>query len=184
LLAEFGGEPVVLAVAGGEDHRDAGVDLVHVAEGLVAGHPRHGEVEDDEVEGLLFCGTDLGVYASRDHGETWDAVATDLPTTYVHDLDLQERDDILVAGTHGRGVWAIDVRALRDPEAARQAAEEAAAERRARRGGRSQREREESEEQEGEASEDSEQDADEGEEDEGEEDDGGDGDGEDERADG
>jgi len=70
--------------------------------------------EDPKNEDVLYVGTDYGVYISLDKGETWDALCGDLPTTYVHDLVIHPRDDIAVIGTHGRGVWAIDVLFIRE----------------------------------------------------------------------
>ena len=55
-------------------------------------------------------------------------LAAGLPTTFVHDLIVHPRDDVLVIATHGRGMWALDVRTIQDPEAARAAEEAAAAE--------------------------------------------------------
>jgi len=86
--------------------------------------------EDPKNPEVLYVGTDLGVYVSSDRGASWDALVAGLPNTFVHDLAVHPRDDMLVAGTHGRGVWVLDVRPIQDPEAARiarEAAEAAAA---------------------------------------------------------
>ncbi len=68
--------------------------------------------EDPQRKGILYVGTDLGVYASTDGGRTWSVLGGNLPTTYVHDLVVHPRDGILVAATHGRGMWAIDVNSI------------------------------------------------------------------------
>jgi photosystem II stability/assembly factor-like uncharacterized protein len=70
--------------------------------------------EDPKNENILYVGTDLGVYVSINGGKNWESLAGNLPTTYVHDLVIHPRDDVAVIGTHGRGVWALDVRMLRD----------------------------------------------------------------------
>lgn len=68
--------------------------------------------EDPKNRELLYVGTDLGVYVSTDRGETWDVLGGGLPTTFVHDLVVHPRDDVLVIATHGRGMYALDVRSL------------------------------------------------------------------------
>ena len=69
--------------------------------------------EDPKNENILYVGTDYGVFVSTNRGESWQTLTGNLPTVYVHDLQVQNRDDIAVIGTHGRGVWALDVRLLR-----------------------------------------------------------------------
>ena len=64
--------------------------------------------EDPSDEKILYAGTDTGVYISTDRGKSW-SVLGDLPTVYVQDLVIQQRDNILVIATHGRGIWAIDI---------------------------------------------------------------------------
>jgi ligand-binding sensor domain-containing protein len=72
--------------------------------------------EDPKVSGLLYVGTDLGVYVSLDDGGTWDVLGGGLPNTFVHDLVVHPRDGVLLAATHGRGVWQLNVRTLQEPE--------------------------------------------------------------------
>jgi photosystem II stability/assembly factor-like uncharacterized protein len=69
--------------------------------------------EDPKDPNILYVGTDLGVYATTDGGARWEALAKDLPTTFVHDLVVHPRDGILVAATHGRGMFALDVEPIR-----------------------------------------------------------------------
>ncbi len=71
--------------------------------------------EDPKVSGLLYVGTDLGVYVSEDDGQQWNALGSDLPHCYVHDLVVHPRDSVLIAATHGRGVWSLDVATLQVP---------------------------------------------------------------------
>jgi photosystem II stability/assembly factor-like uncharacterized protein len=56
--------------------------------------------------GLLFAGTDIGVYASWDDGGHWRPLQGNLPTAWVRDL-LVHGDD-LVAATQGRAIWVLD----------------------------------------------------------------------------
>jgi len=58
---------------------------------------------------VLYVGTDIGVYVTKDDGKTWDVLGGNLPSTFVQDLIIHPRDNILVIATHGRGMWAIDV---------------------------------------------------------------------------
>ena len=70
--------------------------------------------EDPENADHLYLGTDLGVYVSKDRGVSWHSLSTTLPTTPVHDLFVHPREPILVIGTHGRSVWALDIAKIRD----------------------------------------------------------------------
>jgi len=65
--------------------------------------------EDPINRNILYVGTDIGVYVSQDSGKTWAVLGGNLPSTYVLDLIIHPRDNILVIATHGRGMWAIDV---------------------------------------------------------------------------
>ena len=59
-------------------------------------------------------GTDLGVYASLDRGESWHSLGKTLPTTPVHDLVVHPRENELVIGTHGRSVFVLDAAPIRE----------------------------------------------------------------------
>lgn len=66
--------------------------------------------EDPEMARLLYIGTDQGgVYASADDGATWSSLCADLPPVAIHDLVVQTEEDELVAATHGRGVFTLDI---------------------------------------------------------------------------
>ena len=58
-----------------------------------------------------FIGTDTGVWASTDGGSAWIPFDEGLPNTVVMDLEIQESDRKLVAGTFGRGAWEVDIAA-------------------------------------------------------------------------
>ncbi len=62
--------------------------------------------EDEERRGLLYAGTERGVWASLDDGATWFSLRRNLPIVPVHDLAVKEGD--LIAATHGRSFWVID----------------------------------------------------------------------------
>ncbi|MFN2398706.1 MAG: WD40/YVTN/BNR-like repeat-containing protein [Gemmatimonadaceae bacterium] len=65
--------------------------------------------EDPHNRDLLFVGTDVGVYVSLNRGSSWQKFMTGLPTVPVHDLKIHPRDAELIAGTHGRSIWIVDI---------------------------------------------------------------------------
>ncbi|MEE2897551.1 MAG: hypothetical protein VX815_03700 [Gemmatimonadota bacterium] len=70
-------------------------------------------VEEDPINpDLLFVGTDVGAYVSTDRGGSWQRFMTGLPAVPVHDLEVHPRDRELVAGTHGRSIWIVDIASL------------------------------------------------------------------------
>ncbi|MBM3297632.1 MAG: hypothetical protein FJY83_08535, partial [Candidatus Aminicenantes bacterium] len=71
---------------------------------VVREHPRN--------PGLLFVGTEMGVYVSIDGGRSWSQMKANLPTQPVHDLKVHPRDDELIAATHGRGLFIADISPL------------------------------------------------------------------------
>jgi hypothetical protein len=68
--------------------------------------------EDPRNPDILYVGTDIGVYVTLDGGREWHTLGGNLPSTFVHDLQVHPREDILVAATHGRGIYAMDVRPI------------------------------------------------------------------------
>ena len=57
-------------------------------------------------KGLLFTGTETGVFVTFDDGEHWQPLRNNLPVVPVYDLKIKDSD--LVAGTHGRSFWILD----------------------------------------------------------------------------
>ena len=64
--------------------------------------------EDPVNSNILYIGTDIGVYVTKDGGKTWDVLGGNLSSCLVHDLIIHPRDNVIVIATHGRGMWAID----------------------------------------------------------------------------
>lgn len=64
--------------------------------------------EDLRNKNLLFVGTEFGIFASLDGGLSWFSLKNDLPTTAVHDIAVHPRENDLIIGTHGRGIWILD----------------------------------------------------------------------------
>ncbi|MGB5556020.1 MAG: glycosyl hydrolase [Flavobacteriaceae bacterium] len=64
-------------------------------------------VRSDKVrEGLLYAGTEWGMYISFDDGANWSPFQLNLPITAIRDLEVRDND--LIAATHGRSFWMID----------------------------------------------------------------------------
>lgn len=58
---------------------------------------------------LLFVGTEFGIYVSYNCGLSWIKIhGTNLPTVAVHDIAIHPRENDLIIGTHGRGIWILD----------------------------------------------------------------------------
>ncbi|HEY2782790.1 MAG TPA: hypothetical protein VGI90_18550 [Steroidobacteraceae bacterium] len=85
---------------------DTGKTWVSIAAGLPQGAVVHVVREDPVRRGLLYAGTEIGVFVSFDDGEHWQSLQHGLPTTPVHDLTVHGED--LIAATHGRGFWILD----------------------------------------------------------------------------
>lgn len=64
--------------------------------------------EDPAVQGLLYCGTERGIYVSFNDGNDWQSLRLNLPQTPVHDMVIQQREKDLVIATHGRSFWILD----------------------------------------------------------------------------
>ncbi len=62
--------------------------------------------EDPMLRGLLFAGTELGVYFSLNDGDNWAPLRLNMPMTPIHDLAIKNND--LVVATHGRSFWILD----------------------------------------------------------------------------
>jgi photosystem II stability/assembly factor-like uncharacterized protein len=62
--------------------------------------------EDPDRRGLLYAGTESGVWVSVDDGGAWQRLQANLPITPIHDLIVKDSD--LVVATHGRAFWILD----------------------------------------------------------------------------
>ncbi|MBV9926071.1 MAG: hypothetical protein JOZ96_13720 [Acidobacteria bacterium] len=86
--------------------RDGGKSWQTITNGLPKGVYLQTVKEDPKRRGLLFAGTELGVFVSFDDGDRWQSLQLNLPPVSVRDLVVKEND--LVVGTHGRGFWVMD----------------------------------------------------------------------------
>ena len=66
----------------------------------------HAVREDPKRKGLLYAGTETGIYVSFNDGANWQPLQLNLPVTPVHDMIIH--DDALVVATHGRSFWVLD----------------------------------------------------------------------------
>jgi photosystem II stability/assembly factor-like uncharacterized protein len=86
--------------------RDYGKSWTKIINGIQSGHFARAVREDPVREGLLFLGTEHGVYVSFDAGDNWQSLQMNLPDTPIRDLVVTDHDVVL--GTHGRGFWILD----------------------------------------------------------------------------
>ena len=86
--------------------RDAGRTWEKIATGLPEAGIARVIREDPIRKGMLFAGTETGVYLSFDFGDHWQSLQLTLPTSSVRDLTIHGDD--LVAATFGRGLWILD----------------------------------------------------------------------------
>ena len=68
--------------------------------------------EDPTNANVLYVGSSVAVYATVDKGATWSRLMSGMPTVPIYDLKVHPRDHELIAATHGRGVWIVDVTPL------------------------------------------------------------------------
>jgi photosystem II stability/assembly factor-like uncharacterized protein len=85
---------------------DAGKTWTRIVSGIPDGAYVRSVREDARRKGLLYAGTELGVYVSFDDGGHWQPLQLNLPVAPIHDLVV--KDDDLVVATHGRSFWVLD----------------------------------------------------------------------------
>ncbi len=86
--------------------RDYGKTWQPIASGIAGNSFVNAIREDTQSKGLLFAGTELGIYVSFDDGDHWQPLQLNLPVTSVRDITIHG-DDLVVA-THGRSFWILD----------------------------------------------------------------------------
>jgi photosystem II stability/assembly factor-like uncharacterized protein len=85
---------------------DGGKTWTEIVSGIPGGAPVSVVREDAKKKGLLFAGSETGVYVSFDDGDHWQSLRLNMAASSVRDLVI--KDDDLVVGTHGRGIWILD----------------------------------------------------------------------------
>ena len=77
-----------------------------ITEGIPTDYPVRVVREDPDVEGILYAGTEYGLFVSLDDGETWEPFQQNLPITPVTDIKVFRKD--LLVSTMGRSFWILD----------------------------------------------------------------------------
>ncbi|WP_194977007.1 VPS10 domain-containing protein [Aquiflexum lacus] len=85
---------------------DYGKTWTNISKGIPYGAFTRVVREDDKVKGLLYAGTETGIYISRNDGSSWESLQLNLPVTPITDLKLAHGD--LVVATSGRSYWILD----------------------------------------------------------------------------
>jgi photosystem II stability/assembly factor-like uncharacterized protein len=86
--------------------KDAGATWTSISRGIPSGSFVNVVREDPVRPGLLYAGTETGVFVSFDDGEHWQPLQLNLPNCSIRDIDVRHGD--LVIGTHGRAFWVLD----------------------------------------------------------------------------
>ncbi len=86
--------------------KDGGKTWENAANGIPEGHYVNAVREDPVRKGLLYAGTEMGVYISFDDGDHWQPLQMNLPSVSIRDLAI--RNDDLIVATHGRSFWVLD----------------------------------------------------------------------------
>lgn len=92
---------------------DFGETWISIANGL-PDEPINVIREDHKNPDLLFVGTEMAVYVSLDGGKSWARMKQNMPTQPVHDLQIHPRENDLVVGTHGQGIFIADISPLQE----------------------------------------------------------------------
>ena len=87
---------------------DAGATWESITSDLPAERVLRTVREDPRKPEVLWLGAELGLFVSVDGGRHWVELRANLPTVAVNDLQVHGRDNDLVLGTHGRGIWILD----------------------------------------------------------------------------
>ena len=85
---------------------DYGKTWVKITNGIAANHFARCLRADKKVKGLLYCGTEYGMYISYDDGANWKPFQLNLPMVPITDLTIKEND--LIVATQGRAFWSLD----------------------------------------------------------------------------
>jgi len=87
---------------------DYGKTFTSIA-GNIPGGPMNMIREDPVSPNVLYAANDFGMYVTTNGGRRWEVLGGNLPSVAVMDFIVHPRERMVVIGTHGRGVWAIDV---------------------------------------------------------------------------
>src|SRR5262249_61141190 len=85
---------------------DYGKTWTKIVSGIAEGDFAHAVREDTVRKGMLFAGTEHGIYVSFNDGDTWQSLRLNLPDTQVSDIVIAGND--VVIATHGRSFYVLD----------------------------------------------------------------------------
>ena len=85
---------------------DYGKTWVKITNGIAASHFARCLRADKKIKGLLYAGTEYGMYISYDDGANWKPFQLNLPMVPITDLTIKEND--LIVATQGRSFWVLD----------------------------------------------------------------------------
>lgn len=69
---------------------------------------------DPAISGRIYLASDIGIFISSNDGKSWQVLNTGLPNVAIFDLDLNRQTGVLLAATHGRGVYSLTLEGLDD----------------------------------------------------------------------
>ncbi|GAB5413880.1 MAG: hypothetical protein Cons2KO_14830 [Congregibacter sp.] len=88
--------------------RNRGRSWASITEGIPDRHLVWRLVQDHVEPGLMFIGTEFGVYMTRDGGANWENFSAGMPTIPIRDIQIQRRENDVVAASFGRGFFVLD----------------------------------------------------------------------------
>ena len=89
-----------------EDYGRTWTRLTDGKNGIPADWPTRVVREDPSREGLLYAGTEFGIFASFDNGAHWQPFQLNMPNVPINDIKVHKKD--MVIATQGRGIWILD----------------------------------------------------------------------------
>ena len=87
---------------------DYGKTWTSITKGIPADEYTRVVREDPNKPGLLYAGTERGIYVSFDDGASWNPLNLNMPISPIRDLQIHEREKDLVVATHGLSFWILD----------------------------------------------------------------------------
>lgn len=97
--------------------RNRGRSWSSITEGIPDRHLLWRIVQDHERADLMFLGTEFGVYVTLNGGDSWEKFSAGMPTIPIRDIQIQRRENDVVAASFGRGFFVLDdYSALREVE--------------------------------------------------------------------
>ena len=88
--------------------RNRGRSWTSITEGIPDRHLVWRVVQDHEKAGLMFAATEFGVFMTRNGGQRWEKFSAGMPTIAIRDIQIQRRENDLVAASFGRGFFVFD----------------------------------------------------------------------------